>query len=413
MNTKFFAAAALLAGLGTAGAMAAANPFVDVPADSWAYQSIKELSEVGVIEGVDGHFFQGQRHITRYEAAELTARALAHMDRDSVEQRAMIQRLAEEYTDELNRLGVRIRDLENTVGNIHVSGDVRLRYRYQKDHNEGNDSWDFRPRIRFDAAIDDHTSATVRFMADSQNFTVGDKRAASQSTIYPNLVYVTHTFGKATNLLIGRWEYAMGNGLSLQHFDEMDGVQLTVQKGAITWMGGYGEFKEGAVFNPAYVTPFVNTATHSHDLTGVATGFASVDGTFGKAGAGVYYNGFSGQEAAAQNLSHIWGGYMKYAFSPTVTLLGDYQKIYKEQAVATDENAGLWGALLTYGATDMDKAGTWDAWIEYINADKNALYGSTNSWRNNDLVDNVRSWGIGVDYVIAKNVQFSAMQSIA
>ncbi|MGE1063354.1 hypothetical protein NXG27_12145 [Megasphaera paucivorans] len=41
------------------------------------------------------------------------------------------------------------------------------------------------------------------------------------------------------------------------------------------------------------------------------------------------------------------------------------------------------------------------------------LYGSTNSWRNNDFLDNVCSWGIGVDYVIAKNVQFSAMQSIA
>ncbi|MGE1063356.1 hypothetical protein NXG27_12155 [Megasphaera paucivorans] len=187
------------------------------------------------MKGGDGRFFQGQRQITRYEAAELTARALAHMDRDSVEQRTMmIQRLAEEYTDELNRLGVRIRDLENKMGTIHVSGDVRLRYRYQKDHNEGNNSWDFRPRIRFDAAIDDHTSATVRFMADSQNFTVGDKSAASQSTIYPNLVYVMHTFGKTTNLLIGRWEYAMGNSLSLQHFDEMDGVQLDRAEG-----GGY------------------------------------------------------------------------------------------------------------------------------------------------------------------------------
>ncbi|MGE1063355.1 hypothetical protein NXG27_12150 [Megasphaera paucivorans] len=130
-------------------------------------------------------------------------------------------------------------------------------------------------------------------------------------------------------------------------------------------MGGYGEFKEGAVFNPAYATPFVNTAIHSHDLTGVATGFASVDGTFGKAGARcIYYNGFSGQEAVAQNLSHIWGGYMKYTFSPAATLLGDYQKVYKEQAAMTDENAGLWGALLTYGTTDMGKMGTWDAWIE-------------------------------------------------
>ena len=42
-----------------------ANPFVDVPADSWAYRSVVELAEAGVIQGVDGTYFQGNRSITR------------------------------------------------------------------------------------------------------------------------------------------------------------------------------------------------------------------------------------------------------------------------------------------------------------------------------------------------------------
>ena len=49
----------------------AANPFVDVPSDSWAYKSVVELADAGIIQGVDGQYFQGQRNITRYEAAEM------------------------------------------------------------------------------------------------------------------------------------------------------------------------------------------------------------------------------------------------------------------------------------------------------------------------------------------------------
>ena len=64
----------------------AANPFVDVPSDSWAYKSVVELADAGIIQGVDGQYFQGNRNITRYEAAEMVAKAMAHMDKASVEQ---------------------------------------------------------------------------------------------------------------------------------------------------------------------------------------------------------------------------------------------------------------------------------------------------------------------------------------
>ena len=65
------AASILTMGMTSAGA---ANPFADVPADSWAYRSVAELAEAGVIQGVDGNYFQGNRSITRYEAAEMVAK---------------------------------------------------------------------------------------------------------------------------------------------------------------------------------------------------------------------------------------------------------------------------------------------------------------------------------------------------
>ena len=57
----------------------AANPFTDVPKDSWAYNSVMELANAGIIQGLDKTHFEGERNITRYEAAEVVAKAMAHM----------------------------------------------------------------------------------------------------------------------------------------------------------------------------------------------------------------------------------------------------------------------------------------------------------------------------------------------
>ena len=166
------AASILTMGMTSAGA---ANPFVDVPADSWAYHSVAELAEAGVIQGVDGNYFQGNRSITRYEAAEMVAKAMAHMDRASVEQRAVIHKLADEYAEELNRLGLRVAALENKVGNVKFSGDARFRYRYQNSAGsragkENDNSWDYRIRLRGQAQFDERLKATVSISSDWQSF---------------------------------------------------------------------------------------------------------------------------------------------------------------------------------------------------------------------------------------------------
>lgn len=139
----------------------ASNPFVDVPQDSWAYQSVITLARQCVIQGVDGSYFQGNRSLTRYEAAEMTAQAMAHMDRASIEQRKDIIRLADEFIDELKSLGIHVDRLENRTGNIYISGDARIRYIHQEGTHTGNRSWDYRTRIRATAYIDDHTQADM------------------------------------------------------------------------------------------------------------------------------------------------------------------------------------------------------------------------------------------------------------
>ena len=76
--------------LGVASSVYAANPFRDVPAGHWAYDSISKLAAAGIIEGYGEDTFRGDRLMTRYEMAQIVAKDLAFnamylkSDRDTI-----------------------------------------------------------------------------------------------------------------------------------------------------------------------------------------------------------------------------------------------------------------------------------------------------------------------------------------
>ena len=63
----------------------------------------------------------------------MVAKAMANQDRANAEQQAMINRLADEFSNELNNLGVRVSRLEDRVGNVKVTGDMRIRHQGSED----------------------------------------------------------------------------------------------------------------------------------------------------------------------------------------------------------------------------------------------------------------------------------------
>jgi hypothetical protein len=96
-----------------------ANPFVDVPLNHWAYDSVQSLAAKGVIVGYPDGTFGGGKSLTRYEFAEATAKALAYvegMDFAAAEDVAILEKLAIEFADELASLGVTVADLEASLG---------------------------------------------------------------------------------------------------------------------------------------------------------------------------------------------------------------------------------------------------------------------------------------------------------
>ncbi len=389
----------------------AANPFVDVPSDSWAYKSVVELADAGIIQGVDGSYFQGERNITRYEAAEMVAKAMAHMDKASVEQRALINKLADEYADELNNLGVRVSALENRVGNVKLSGDARIRFQHQDTSSEASTgykkdaSWDYRVRVRANAKVNDRTTVTYGISTDDINF--ADNGAASDNgNIFTDDAKVDYNFGgDHWNLSVGRTDtYVLGgeNAYGFQYGDVFDRAELKYTNDHFVATAGYGKFKAGDTVEDAAVA--------GNGLLGVKTGYGELEGFFGGGRAagsavGVYYNDFNGINGFKAD--DLWGAYASLNFGKW-NALANYEKINND--VTNDPE--VWIGKLTYGSADSDARGSWDAWVEYINSDKGALLGgATNSWRDDSVLDNVKSWGVGIDYTLAKNVILTAAQT--
>ena len=427
MKKKIVTSLAVMMAVGAACAFAA-NPFVDVPSDSWAYKSVVELADAGIIQGVDGSYFQGERNITRYEAAEMVAKAMAHMDKASVEQRALINKLADEYADELNNLGVRVSALENRVGNVKLSGDARIRFQHQDTSSESSTgykkdaSWDYRVRVRANAKVNDRTTVTYGISTDDINF--ADNGAASDNgNIFTDDAKVDYNFGgDHWNLSVGRTDtYILGgeNAYGFQYGDVFDRAELKYTNDHFAATAGYGKFKAGDIAG-------------TDDMDGVKTGYGELEGFFGggrMAGSavGVYYNNIMpnasvtyGKTTANADFDNIdvWGAYASVNFGKW-NALANYET-YRDAIVndnGSKDNADVWVGKLTYGAANFATPKSWDAWVEYLNADQfdldGTFIGSTNGWRNDSLTSNVKSWGVGVDYTFAKNAQFQIMQSFA
>ena len=165
----------------------AANPFSDVQPTHWAYKAVTELAEVGVIEGYGDYNddvslsnkFNGGRNITRYEMAQMIAKALARVEgetspfnvhlvghqwrytddvgRDHVVDGAVkafnmgagsitldelnkLRDLVYEFQGELETLGVRVDDLRDHSDKVQWAG--KIEYTYHSLKHRDNDFYD-------------------------------------------------------------------------------------------------------------------------------------------------------------------------------------------------------------------------------------------------------------------------------
>ena len=375
MKKQFAAIFAATAVLGVTTAFAA-NPFSDVTPDSWAYQAVSQLANAGVINGYPDGTFKGQNNITRYEMAQMVAKAMANQDRANAEQQAMINRLADEFSNELNNLGVRVARLEDRVGNVKVTGDARLRY---KDAEHAKSKFDARARVQFNAKVNDRTDAVVRLT--SGNFELGNSTTEGNANATIDRAYVNHKFGERVSLKAGRFGQVVGGGLA---FDgTFDGAQFNAGNDKVNAQVAYGYMVSG---DATGLTKEENVTDLIVNVNGKVGKHAMVGGFYDRINQDDDVRNVYGFNADA-NFDKIWVG-------------GEWLK------ASSLEESQAWTAGVGYGNYDIKKQGTWGVKGQYFNAKEKAPIIDTTY--NHIYTTDAKGWMATVDYALQNNVGLTA-----
>lgn len=120
-----------------------AGPFANVPANNWAYDSVNQLANAGLI---DDYSDRGGKTITRYEMAILVGKALEHEDKANAANKALLNKLTTEYAQELKALGVCVptqtkKTKEKNDDRIKISGMERILIRSVHDSATPNNTF--------------------------------------------------------------------------------------------------------------------------------------------------------------------------------------------------------------------------------------------------------------------------------
>lgn len=359
MKRKSAVMAAVLS-LVCGGAVMAANPFADVSPDDWAYQAVSDLSEQGVVEGYPDGTFKGEKNMTRYELAQIIARLMAKEDRLDASQRAAVDKLAGEYSDELSSLGVRVKNLEQKVGNISWSGDARMRYLKETykaaKYNGKDDVWDGRIRLWLKARVNQDTTVNGR-LTTNMDFK-GTTDDGGQTTM--DMLYVNHRFGKAADVRVGRYMYKLGNqgGWIYGKAKGWDGAEVTFHTGPrMDVFAGFGQPNTG-------------------DQTG-PNRFAFKDRDFFYGGANIRYTegGVLKLGYLKKTASRGKENYQVFDADVTLPLGQDWRLLGDWARNMSGEKATSWNVGLGYGKMQWKKPGSFQLELYYNNVEKGIYHG--------------------------------------
>lgn len=203
---------AMTIAMGITASAYAANPFSDVPAGHWAYDAVNKLAAEGRVEGYPDGTYGGDRLMTRYEMAQIVAKAMA--------KGANVDRLAAEFAGELDSLGVRVANLEKKSDNVRITGQIRYEYGDRSgDLKEKNSKVGsiaqhrLRTRIFVNGNINEDWTYTGRFENNQILSDIDGKSKGStgDDDVTLNQAYVSGRLG-GVKVIAGKTDHYAGNG---------------------------------------------------------------------------------------------------------------------------------------------------------------------------------------------------------
>ena len=410
LKEEFFMKKTLVSALTTAlvvGAasttFAAANPFSDVPADHWAYDAVSQLAADGVIEGYGDTTFRGNQNITRYEMAQMIAKAMAKTDVSAAD-KALIDKLAAEFSDELNNLGVRVSNLERNADMVKWNGKAEYTYYSHRDKDANTKTNDDQLLFRLEpsAEVNSHWHVNARLDASTD-------LAKDDKDIDAHYVGKHGTHSRQDTDVTLKRVWAQGNygnfQVKLGKFAQIDNDSIfdTSFSGAevqfgnkVTFTAGAGRqnFDEDSDFSQAFDAE--KTANYQY------AGLGYADGKFV---GGVDYHHLNsdtfnyavdkGAKANTEDNANIWLAKAAYRFDKTNALNGFYAN-----NTSADDFDKAWSAQYSYKGAEAENKGTWGAWAAYRYLGQNTDLFST----FDVILAGQKGWEVGANYAPFKNI---------
>ena len=391
---------AMAMALGVTASAYAANPFSDVPAGHWAYDSINKLAAAGVIEGYGDATFGGDKLMTRYEMAQIVAKAMARG--------ANVDKLAAEFADELDSLGVRVANLEKKADNVKVTGEVRYKYMSKdSEPNAGNYENDLRSRIWVTGQVNDDWTYTgmIQNIQDFGNDN-GDEDTSFQRA------YVEGKLG-GLNVTAGRYNAVIGGGNIYDN--RVDGVEVSYGD-KVKLTGFAGKAADGLAFGEFFDLAGLDSDIEGGNYCGGELS-ANFDALNVKAGYVNYKDIAKGSTAEGINGKFpsglddaIWYVGADYTFGSSLTLSAMYLKgdasindrdLDKELNYDYDDDGYVIG--LSYKGAEAAKAGSWGLFANYYDQGMGTYLAHTTD-ANTFFGTGFKGYGVGANYTFAKNI---------
>ena len=385
---------AMAMALGVSATAFAANPFSDVPAGHWAYGAVAKLAAAGIVDGYPDGTFKGDHLMTRYEMAQIVAKALA---KGAI---GADDRLVSEFADELDNLGVRVAKLEKNADMVKITGQVRI----SNEHTTGDlgkyDNSRLRTRLFFTGEVNDNWHY-VSMIENNQYFDGGNESGNDDADF--QRAYLTGNLG-VVNITAGRYSGYYGDG---NIYDtRVDAVNANVKMGQAYLGATYGKMANASTYSwtakPAADSGFVD-GTHK----GVGDKFvqATLGGNIGKLNLEAQY-----LKANDLNLDWMTGDDTIWTAAATYNtgdfqLGGMYLKGDNDSVDKADGDDDGYVITLGFKGAKASKPGSWGLYGKYYDQGAATYIQHTMSGEYGEFgASGFKGYMVGGNLALAKNM---------
>ena len=372
---------AMAMALGVTASAYAANPFSDVPAGHWAYDSVAKLAAAGVVEGYGDATFGGDKLMTRYEMAQIVAKAMA--------KGANVDKLAAEFADELDTLGVRVANLEKKADNVKITGEVRYHYAetdaedFHKADSTNKDTYatKLRSRIWFTGQVNEDWKYTG--MIQNEQNLMNDK--GDENTEFQR-AYVN---GKLGGMAVQAGRYNLKVAEGNVYDNRFDGVQVAYGKD-VKLTAGYGKADPGS----------------AEKIKADEVYYAELAGKFAGLGLTAGYYDFkdidrqAAADAATGDDQEIWAIGANYAFGKDFKLGAMYLNGDEDNFDGDDDGYVVTAA---YKGAKAAAPGTWGLVAKYYDQGQSTYVDHTMNGFADDM-KGFKGYSVTANYTLAKNI---------